>query len=76
MINTENIKLLSKSVSELLGTPVSEKLLALLSPKQRFAVYTNLSIGDGELAKKILDQERVKLSPHKCFKYQPVKSIF
>lgn len=76
MINCNDKKQWVDGISELMETPVSEKYFDFMTEKQRFAVYNSLSMGDGALAKTILNQIKSKISPHKGFKYQPTIKVF
>lgn len=75
MINPNNLKSLADSLSEVLETPVSEKLLEAISPKQRAFMTTQMA--NHEVLIEILNQakKRIGAFPKKPYREQPVKPI-
>lgn len=64
MINPTNIKAVAENISELLGTPVSEKLVEQMTEKERLFVICQLTYKDGnkDAVKQCLDRAKSKVT--------------
>jgi hypothetical protein len=72
MINTKDVKKVAEQLTEWLETPVSEKLVEVMSEKDRWVCLNNLQFGNGALAKFILNKNKpnvAKFESKKTKKY-------